>query len=422
MRFLKFAGWSILFVVFFVALTILFRFGLKDYQKGAETSLVEFKQWMQSPTFWLSDPPEPPKKEKPVSMPLATMPGARLDGQAPGTSEGGGFVPAPGISIAQYGIPEGMATCFLCDGTGEAPCPDESCDHGTARCRADCIKRDEGIWEGHAKFPGQLVRKFTPRSIGAGDVSLYVNTGNVGNIIEYDKDGKPRVAGKCPKCDGTTKVPCPTCGGKQHVSCSLCGGEKRLVVPPHGDQFVDPAGKADPAISLIITAFSQEPVPFIFTGVSGKAPDLRFAISRQDRSASYTLGLKDPIPDQQFAGYHVAAYKENVIEKEDPTIRDADGNPYKLTVDKSTLLVEGPQQNYLLLLNQELISNQYSARLKVPYQIKSYRVSKGSMLALAGVFYEVLNVEPGSNQAPVVTLRRVDNQKEFKITQYLPQS
>lgn len=127
-------------------------------------------------------------------------------------------------------MPKAMVPCNPCEGKGTVPCTAKGCTNGKIDCQGKCLKLSEGKWEKHDD--GLRWRRFT-----YGGAYQEWSEHHLGEVIEV-QDGKPVNLGKCPLCDGTTKVNCTACKGTGSSACPACKGEKQ--VPAAG-----PAPKCD---------------------------------------------------------------------------------------------------------------------------------------------------------------------------------
>lgn len=120
--------------------------------------------------------------------------------------------------------------CSRCEGNGFLKCA--QCKDGQVDCSGKCLKLSSGKWE-HVDVPrhdpGELWQKFAgSRGTGAW------TSAHVGEIIEIRK-GMPENIGKCPMCEGTTRVSCKVCQSTGTIMCPVCRANKvvpiRAVVP-----------------------------------------------------------------------------------------------------------------------------------------------------------------------------------------------
>jgi hypothetical protein len=120
--------------------------------------------------------------------------------------------------------------CSRCEGNGFLKCG--QCKDGQFDCSGKCLKLSSGKWK-HMDVPGhdpsELWQKFTgSRGTGAW------TSAHVGEVIEIRK-GMPENIGKCPMCEGKTRVSCKVCQGTGTIMCPVCRGNKvvsiRVTVP-----------------------------------------------------------------------------------------------------------------------------------------------------------------------------------------------
>jgi DnaJ-class molecular chaperone len=106
-----------------------------------------------------------------------------------------------------------LMPCDECEGTGmESVCPSPRCNGtGKVDCPKPCLKLTQGTW---TLREGKRWRDFRTAR-GTASFSEH----HVGELIDA-REGKS--LGKCPTCDGTTKVVCPTCDGLGVIVCAKC--------------------------------------------------------------------------------------------------------------------------------------------------------------------------------------------------------
>lgn len=131
-------------------------------------------------------------------------------------------VPAPSLSAAEHEpIP-----CVACRGSGA--CQAKGCKEGKTPCLATCLKPDDPSWhkrkiEGYPDdylWVGVKFKDGTNRT-------QYMSDRHMGELIEHDPDGRPVTRGRCPKCEGTSRVACSTCAGD--AKCKACSGSGKIA-------------------------------------------------------------------------------------------------------------------------------------------------------------------------------------------------
>ena len=105
-----------------------------------------------------------------------------------------------------------LVPCKDCGGAGALFCTNKKCNDGQVDCPKPCIKLSEGRW--YMK-DGKRVR-----NVGRG----WVSDGHLGELFDT-KGGAFTPLGKCPNCNGTTKVDCRDCGGLAYKICPTCNFE-----------------------------------------------------------------------------------------------------------------------------------------------------------------------------------------------------
>ncbi|MGB7156907.1 MAG: hypothetical protein WBD40_02505 [Tepidisphaeraceae bacterium] len=112
-----------------------------------------------------------------------------------------------------------LVDCTDCGGAGMFFCPNKKCDDGQIDCPAPCIKLSEGRW---TVKDGKRIR-----TMGRGG---WVSDGHLGELFDT-KGGALTSLGKCPACQGTTKVDCPDCDGMAYKICGTCYFEGKVGPP-----------------------------------------------------------------------------------------------------------------------------------------------------------------------------------------------
>ena len=149
-------------------------------------------------------------------------------------------------SATQAEAKTGQKVCFACNGSGKEKCNLATCEKGQVNCPAPCLKLNVGKWEhmdvaGHK--PDELWQKFHYTSGGKSSYKAW-NQNHVGEIIEEKPGREPANKGKCPTCQGTTRVKCDKCNGTGILSCGICKGLKS--VPSTWTATDNPVVDSDP--------------------------------------------------------------------------------------------------------------------------------------------------------------------------------
>jgi hypothetical protein len=126
----------------------------------------------------------------------------------------------------------GTADCGTCKGTGVAPATATECEkcegsgktgkctrckEGQMPCPAPCLKAES--FSGKPDAEGKRWRTFKGKS-----GTLRISDAHVGELVVME-NGDPSMKGKCPTCDGTTRVTCTTCHGTGDRQCATCHGK-----------------------------------------------------------------------------------------------------------------------------------------------------------------------------------------------------
>ena len=149
-------------------------------------------------------------------------------------------------NAAQAGEKSAQKACFACNGSGKEKCNHATCDKGQVNCPAPCLKSNVGKWEhmnvaGHK--PDELWQKFHYSSGGKSGYKAW-NQNHIGEIIEQKPGQEPVNKGKCPTCQGKTRVKCEKCAGTGMLVCAMCKGSKS--VPSSWTATDNPVIDADP--------------------------------------------------------------------------------------------------------------------------------------------------------------------------------
>lgn len=115
--------------------------------------------------------------------------------------------------------PAQKQNCTKCEGTGSlGKCKTANCVEGKIPCPNTCLKPEMFTSPPDPK-DGKKKKHF--RGKGGGD--YWWSDGHIGELIVYE-DGVPVNKGKCPKCDGTSRVVDTACKGTGKQLCADCHG------------------------------------------------------------------------------------------------------------------------------------------------------------------------------------------------------
>lgn len=111
--------------------------------------------------------------------------------------------------------------CALCEHTGHLSCGAEGCEYGRVECTNNCIKADDHRWarvavEGHP--PDEEWIRFYNAD---GSYAAWTRA-HIGELVER-VNGTWVNRGRCPTCNGTTRMACPNCNGAR--ACPRCRGQ-----------------------------------------------------------------------------------------------------------------------------------------------------------------------------------------------------
>lgn len=151
------------------------------------------------------------------------------------------LAPAPSLRAAEGDtIP-----CAACRGGGA--CQAKGCKEGKTPCPATCLKPDAPGWhkrkiEGFPDDYQWMAFKFKD---GTNRIQ-YISDRHMGELIEHDENGKPVSRGRCPKCEGSSRLACATCDGD--AKCKTCGGSGNIAAGGEKLTLTDSQGRALEAI------------------------------------------------------------------------------------------------------------------------------------------------------------------------------
>lgn len=129
-------------------------------------------------------------------------------------------------SAAPVATASESVTCPAC--RGDVACRAKGCKEGKVSCPATCLKLDAPGWikkkiEG---YPDDNIWMVFPIKLPGDTRIQYYSQHHAGELIEYEK-GIPVNRGRCPTCEGTSRVECATCKGSG--KCAICGGAGKFV-------------------------------------------------------------------------------------------------------------------------------------------------------------------------------------------------
>lgn len=108
--------------------------------------------------------------------------------------------------------------CTQCSGAGNlGECKTPRCEEGKIPCPGKCLKAE--TFQGTPDAEGKRWRVFRGRS----GTNLRISDAHVGEVVAME-NGEPVMKGKCPTCDGTTRVIDPACKGTELKPCAACHG------------------------------------------------------------------------------------------------------------------------------------------------------------------------------------------------------
>jgi hypothetical protein len=114
--------------------------------------------------------------------------------------------------------PSEKKECETCSGTGNlGECKTPKCKDGQIPCPDKCLKAES--FTGAPDADGKRWRSFRGKSGGVAKWS----DAHIGELVVME-NGEPVNKGKCPTCDGTTRVVDPACGGTSKRICKICKG------------------------------------------------------------------------------------------------------------------------------------------------------------------------------------------------------
>lgn len=151
------------------------------------------------------------------------------------------FLSSPGLRAAEGE----SAPCPACRGT--AVCQANGCKDGKMLCPATCLKKDAPGWikkkiEG---YPDDYLWMAFRWKVGEDSGTQYYSQNHLGELIEYE-NGKPVNRGRCPKCEGSSRVTCSTCQGA--AKCGVCAGAGKFVRDQTLFTLTDAQGRAMEAV------------------------------------------------------------------------------------------------------------------------------------------------------------------------------
>ncbi len=114
--------------------------------------------------------------------------------------------------------------CEACEGSAATACGAAGCEHGTVSCTGACLRVDMPGWQQRnvPSFPPALLwMKFTD----ADGAEIFVSQAHLGDVVE-SRSCRWTLAGRCPTCQGKTRVACPACQGMK--PCPDCSGKGTL--------------------------------------------------------------------------------------------------------------------------------------------------------------------------------------------------
>jgi len=416
MKGLRFFAWILVFLGCCASFWILFQYGPQDFKEGAR------QEWEQlihpSQSFQVSSPlpekaPSVPREIARETVPVSPIP--KPEPSSPPVQNMVVSVSSNTVAVAQQTLaPRNVTsvTCPECQGQGVLQCR-AGCENGMKLCPGPCLKLSQGFWQ-HMDVPGHskddLWQKFDFTKNGKSSWTAY-NQGHVGHLVEK-RDGIPTDIGECPTCHGTTKVTCDVCNGTGKIVCEACGGKKVIELDPN-NPFQTKDGRIDPLADVRIREIVHVSFPFLFIGKVPGSDPLKVKLSPLGGGKSYVVGLNDPIPDPDFPSFVPVSLTEKSEEREDPSIKGADGKPYLVKIDASELTVRDANgSNFVLIASKQLRTEQLSAKLVYTTENRLIEGAVGATFSLKGHPYQIVSVSGGSPN-PEVHVKRLDLGKEW---------
>lgn len=171
------------------------------------------------------------------------------------------------------------APCPACRGT--AVCQANGCKDGKMLCPATCLKKELPGWTTKKidGYPDGMLWMVFEYKTETGKGWQAYSQNHIGELIEYE-NGKPVNRGRCPKCEGSSRVTCSTCQGA--AKCAACSG----------------AGK-----------FLRNQTLFTLTDVQGRAME---AVVRSRKGATITVMR---LPDQKVFDIPLARLSAESVER-----------------------------------------------------------------------------------------------------------
>lgn len=114
--------------------------------------------------------------------------------------------------------------CAACEHTGRVSCGAEGCVHGSVPCPGHCIKADDPGWAPMA-VDGHPADELWLRFDNADGSYAAWTRAHVGEVVER-VDGRYVNQGRCPICNGTTRVACSACNAAR--PCPTCRGRGQI--------------------------------------------------------------------------------------------------------------------------------------------------------------------------------------------------
>lgn len=152
------------------------------------------------------------------------------------------FLASPTVAADETSV----IACATCRGTGA--CQAKGCKEGKTPCPATCLKKDAPGWttkkiDGYPD--GMLWMVFEYRDEAGKKKWQAYSQHHVGELIEFEK-GQPVNRGRCPKCEGSSRVTCATCKGD--AKCKTCGGSGKIAVGGEKLTLIDAQGRTLEAV------------------------------------------------------------------------------------------------------------------------------------------------------------------------------
>lgn len=162
------------------------------------------------------------------------------------------FVRVTANDVSPAPVPN-EAVCVGCRGSGI--CGGNGCKEGQAICPATCLKRDGPGWikKKIDGYPDDYIwQEFKWKMEDGRTGYQWFSQHHAGELIEFEPNGKPVSRGRCPTCEGDSRVTCKVCKGS--TRCPACVGLGKFIRGKNLFTLTDLQGRALEAAVLGRTA------------------------------------------------------------------------------------------------------------------------------------------------------------------------